>query len=644
MRFFLNGMATKEDIILYIKERVRNFSLKKYRMEFEILKSDLNRKRRAISREVSFEEMYKILINEFIDFIENNEIPDNQKKEIVEDYFLLWINYTDNKNLIKMADSIFSNLSFHTKLNVVKFVSEDKKIEFLEEYHDYIDIWERTEIIKTIKDEEKKLEEINKGDYTIYHKMRIFSNSNNQKVIKKLLKEALDSIRDNNKFRNYEDNYIITADFVRLLEKIEDIDDVKEIFNEYIENESVKECIEFNPEYFIDEFLGAIEDDKLVIELIGEMKKQGIEFSTSDIIASIKSIEGIEEFIKRFDVKEGQKIALGCAIDNKRERKEWLDKNTNIKKIAKKLPKKQFDSEPLNLPKKLTIGLEFETEGVYYKRARELLKRFKLKDTIYKNWKVVGDGSLTNGTEIISPILDSSAESMKQVDFFCKFMQETGMNAENTCGGHIHLGADYLEDNLSSLENLLEIWTETEELFYKMSNDVGELPRKSINTYASNQTQNIEEIFSDGSVNIDSDSKYEDLVRELEFTGKFSAISFENLNYESQKTIEFRLSNGTTDARVEKENIFLYGRLLVVCKKINKDKELYKKFQKLKDHNVTEAEKVERLLDLLFDNENEKQIYRNRWKSVKDNEIFDKICYDAGTFIREEKDSNDIDR
>lgn len=644
MRFFLNGMATKEDIILYIKERVRNFSLKKYRMEFEILKSDLNRKRRAISREVSFEEMYKILINEFIDFIENNEIPDNQKKEIVEDYFLLWINYTDNKNLIKMADSIFSNLSFHTKLNVVKFVSEDKKIEFLEEYHDYIDIWERTEIIKTIKDEEKKLEEINKGDYTIYHKMRIFSNSNNQKVIKKLLKEALDSIRDNNKFRNYEDNYIITADFVRLLEKIEDIDDVKEIFNEYIENESVKECIEFNPEYFIDEFLGAIEDDKLVIELIGEMKKQGIEFCTSDIIASIKSIEGIEEFIKRFDVKEGQKIALGCAIDNKRERKEWLDKNTNIKKIAKKLPKKQFDSEPLNLPKKLTIGLEFETEGVYYKRARELLKRFKLKDTIYKNWKVVGDGSLTNGTEIISPILDSSAESMKQVDFFCKFMQETGMNAENTCGGHIHLGADYLEDNLSSLENLLEIWTETEELFYKMSNDVGELPRKSINTYASNQTQNIEEIFSDGSVNIDSDSKYEDLVRELEFTGKFSAISFENLNYESQKTIEFRLSNGTTDARVEKENIFLYGRLLVVCKKINKDKELYKKFQKLKDHNVTEAEKVERLLDLLFDNENEKQIYRNRWKSVKDNEIFDKICYDAGTFIREEKDSNDIDR
>ena len=46
----------------------------------------------------------------------------------------------------------------------------------------------------------------------------------------------------------------------------------------------------------------------------------------------------------------------------------------------------------------------------------------------------------------------------------------------------------------------------------------------------------------------------------------------------------------------------------------------------LKNRNLTEREKVETLLDLLFNNEEIKNIYRERWNSVKDEKIFDELA------------------
>ena len=62
----------------------------------------------------------------------------------------------------------------------------------------------------------------------------------------------------------------------------------------------------------------------------------------------------------------------------------------------------------------------------------------------------------------------------------------------------------------------------------------------------------------------------------------------------------------------------------------------YKKdiFDKLKNKNVTEKRKLETLLELLFDKEQEKEIYRNRWDLVKEYNIFTELFKDNNTFKR----------
>ena len=52
---------------------------------------------------------------------------------------------------------------------------------------------------------------------------------------------------------------------------------------------------------------------------------------------------------------------------------------------------------------------------------------------------------------------------------------------------------------------------------------------------------------------------------------------------------------------------------------------LYKKeeFEEVMNENLTEGEKVEALLNLLFDDEQTKSVYRERWESVRDEKIFD---------------------
>ena len=57
-------------------------------------------------------------------------------------------------------------------------------------------------------------------------------------------------------------------------------------------------------------------------------------------------------------------------------------------------------------------------------------------------------------------------------------------------------------------------------------------------------------------------------------------------------------------------------------------------FIELKNHNLTEQEKVEKLLSLLFDTEKNKMIYRERWESVKDNNEFEQVKAQTPTFQR----------
>lgn len=200
--------------------------------------------------------------------------------------------------------------------------------------------------------------------------------------------------------------------------------------------------------------------------------------------------------------------------------------------------------------------------------------------------------------------------------------------------GHIHIGANFLVNDYKAWENFFTIYNECEEIFYKMSNRVGEIPREEVAEYAMSSNDVISNTFENSEVSITTQEDLELIIETMKDT-RNRGINFSNMEEEGIQTIEFRIPNGTIDINTITQNIRLFGQLLNVSKQTSLDKE-YKKeeFLVLKNHNLTEREKVESLLNLLFDDEKEKDIYRQRWDKIKDNDYFEQVKAEKPTFER----------
>ena len=228
---------------------------------------------------------------------------------------------------------------------------------------------------------------------------------------------------------------------------------------------------------------------------------------------------------------------------------------------------------------------------------------------------------------MVSPILYDTEEDMRELEVICNVMQSAGLYTNEDCGGHIHIGASYLENNPKAIENFLTIWNECEETFYKMSNDVGEVPRMSINLWAMASHSDLEDFSNNGTVTVRTQEDFDKIRNDLiEKEKKNRGLNLGHFGEKGKNTIEFRIPNGTIDIKTLKENIKLYGKLMQVSKEMALNPE-YKKqeYELLLKRDLTEREKVEALLTLLFDDEKDKSIYRNRWDSVKDEIIFEVI-------------------
>ena len=74
---------------------------------------------------------------------------------------------------------------------------------------------------------------------------------------------------------------------------------------------------------------------------------------------------------------------------------------------------------------------------------------------------------------------------MNQIVAICTLYKALNARLNGGTGLHINIGVDYLECNEKAIENLLKIWGECEELFFKIANPEGE-GNKSRCTYYGN--------------------------------------------------------------------------------------------------------------------------------------------------------------
>ena len=255
----------------------------------------------------------------------------------------------------------------------------------------------------------------------------------------------------------------------------------------------------------------------------------------------------------------------------------------------------------------------------------------------------------------------------------------------NSCTAlHINVGVDYFENNSDCIKYLLSIWGECEELFYKIANKENTVIRSYASDMAIQIKDNINRTLNENyPIKLDNMDDYyrflyniqvrDDLLVLLKFPNiedsnefekylsaededvryqvfrnmfnysgkdimgrvKCKSVNFNHLSCDNglDGRIEFRMFDNIMDFDTILSNITLIGKVMYVCKELaNNNCTLLEKYNNLLNRDVSEEDKLDLLLDLLFDDD-KRDIFKRRWESVKDNTYYNRFYSSTETFI-----------
>ena len=256
---------------------------------------------------------------------------------------------------------------------------------------------------------------------------------------------------------------------------------------------------------------------------------------------------------------------------------------------------------------RITFGLELECLTENYK---EVLKC----ENILKNWKITKDASVKKGVEIISPVLNYDQESIKELKYVCEMLARNNFSVDSTCGGHVHLGFDYFE-NVNEYAIFLTLYSRIENLLYIIGNRSGTTTRDGFSEFAiflNDDTLNIVNNINYAKFN--SMDSYVDLIKGTQYH-KFYGLNLTNIGNKEKNTIEFRFPNGELDFNEIIHNVKLFAKLFEVSKEITytRDKKLLSLYRDVISSYDMDMQ-IENLLDLLFDNDLDKEFYMDRYE------------------------------
>lgn len=352
-----------------------------------------------------------------------------------------------------------------------------------------------------------------------------------------------------------------------------------------------------------------IKDDNLKLKYLQEIND---DINKSKIVMTIDNDDLKVEYIEKLEDRAAKSFLI-ASLKSKELRERYLQ-----------IYDKRY--EKINVPDGMTIGMEIECEG------ENSIDAYLISD-ILEGWDSKVDSSLQEGVEITSPILSNSKSDADNLFLVCNMLQELGEQITPRCGAHIHIGADYLKTK-EAYANLIELWSNNEELMFLLSNKPGEILREGVIEYASPISmrilKDIEENRFDDYDTLDKKQfikKVKNVQRVEKGMGTVrTGINFLTTDDEERhiNTIEFRVSNGTIDANTWIENANLFGGLVAISQRISdiqnksiyerdeKDKSILEKFTKLKSKELSDEERLDMLLSLCVPEEL-KHIYIYRY-------------------------------
>ena len=199
---------------------------------------------------------------------------------------------------------------------------------------------------------------------------------------------------------------------------------------------------------------------------------------------------------------------------------------------------------------RITIGVELETSH----KDIEILHILK---QIPHGFVIHKDSSVRKGFEVVSPILHYTTEDISNLKHICTVLKQNGFYTNLTCGGHIHIGADYFE-TIDELKMLIHLYSNFEEIIYIICNKAYSIPRPSVNKFASKMRNQYAKAAKKGFFDKGYASLYEFEQKLAEFNEtRYKGLNLQNLKPCGKNTIEFRMANGEIDFEELKHNIKL---------------------------------------------------------------------------------------
>ena len=362
-------------------------------------------------------------------------------------------------------------------------------------------------------------------------------------------------------------------------------------------------------------------------------------FSTIDkikILSSFINIDNIKSFLFQKEFYNYIPVLLKCIndynytfdffmntkdIDIKKQIIEYEDnvyfKNVLLDNISPKIigdiiksndnPKLENVLMDYDVDTRITFGLELECLTENYKEVLNC-------ENILKNWKITQDASVKKGVEIISPVLSYDQESIKELKYVCEMLARNNFSVDSTCGGHVHLGFDYFKD-VNEYAIFLTLYSRIENLLYIIGNRSGTTTRDGFSefaTFLNDDTLNIVNNINYAKFN--SMDSYVHLIKDTQYN-KYFGLNLTNIGNKEKNTIEFRFPNGELDFNEIIHNVKLFAKLFEVSKEITytRDKKLLSLYRDIISSYDMDMQ-IENLLDLLFDNDLDKEFYMDRYE------------------------------
>ena len=538
---------------------------------------------------------------------------------------------------------------------VLSMKSDELKSASLDMFGEY----DRQAIILTMKSDEMKIESM-KGYLRFYNYLEVIESLTSiEKKVENLpllkFPEKMEKVLRNIKLNSDEERIkiakLIKSDSLSIifikeiedeekriaaLEGIDDEQSKKDVIVTLSERNRIRCLSKIKSQFLQDRILLTIRDEDVKTEYVHETDIESLKYK---VILTFNSDEKKLKLLEDVHFKDEDNTATIIASlsnDNLKLKKlEEIKEEQNITLIKMSLSNREYQKEnfliqqptysEIGLDEEITIGMEIESEGYlskYIEKIKKILKRDESKEA--RGWDIKPDASLDEGVEITSPILTDNQEDIEDIYMVCTMLQKIENETNERCGGHIHIGSNYLKSKEAFI-NLFEIWGNAEEIICKISNEKNNIPRFTLQEYAKPISPKINKAIEEGTINLENEEDLNSFIEEIQNiqVNRYSSLNMFNIN-NGMDTIEFRISNGTLNPDTWIENARLYGRIVQMSQKlaeIEKNPESTKEEKRLVDlkeylkSEIPEEEKMEILLDMLFEKE-EREIYRERYFST----------------------------